>query len=256
MTAIDLLSDETLADPTLTDIYEFGVYTGGSLGVIRTLWEQNHLALGRVWAFDSFVGLQKGAAIPGESTSWHDGYFSAADALGINSLTELKHRLLQKITGKRSIAEAKQDWFGKKLTFIAGYFNESLRPGLVQTWQMKPARYVDIDVDQYLPAVQVLDWMFSQGLIRVGTYIFYDDIGSTPEKWVAGEAKAHLEMASKYGVRFRLVYNSCIRHLSGPPLQRGNDHPECPQLARCRTGYVLAFRVESIDGGQTRGRLC
>ena len=255
--AIDLFAFMNQVDPTrsanLTDIYQFGVYTGGSLKSIRERWGHHELPLRRVWGFDSFVGLQGGAQTAGEeSTGWVDGAFSAADALGTSSMRELKDAILRYITGHSSTQRAKMDWFGKRVTFIPGYFNESLLPGLVQTWRMGPARYVDVDVDQYVPAVQALDWMFAEGLIRPGTYIGYDDIGSTA-KWIAGESKAHLEMASKYGVHFKLVRCRCKRSNSSDPLlQRGDDHPQCPQLKNCREQYTTVFRVESIAGGGSK----
>ena len=50
--------------------------------------------------------------------------------------------------------------------------------------------------------------MLTNGLIRPGTWIGYDDWGSTA-RWSAGESQAHLEMARKHGVRFELKWNNC-----------------------------------------------
>ena len=69
---------------------------------------------------------------------------------------------------------------------------------------MAPAIYVDIDVDQYVPAKQVLSWLFREHLAVAGTFIGYDDFGST-RLWTAGESRAHEEIAAEYAVEFRQV---------------------------------------------------
>ena len=119
---------------------------------------------------------------------------------------------------------------------------------------MRPALYVDVDVDQYTPTSQSLDWMFSEGIIRPGTYVGYDDIGSTA-KWSAGESRAHLEMARKYGVHFKLLWNPCRRVRSTDPLRQPGNDTLCHKLSGCRFYYQLIFRVERIDR-TTEGALC
>ena len=238
-------------DTTLTDIYQFGVYTGGSIQHMRRGWQLSNLSIGSVWGFDSFVGLQVGAKTAGDTGEWFDGAFSAADALGVYSMSALKQQILQYITETNSKVEAESDWFGKKTKFIKGFFNVSLTPTLAHKRRMQPARYVDIDVDQYLPTVQVLDWMLTNGLIRPGTWIGYDDWGSTA-RWSAGESQAHLEMARKHGVRFELKWNNCRKVQATNPLVQtvppGAD-VACPALARCRLYYHVVFRVASIERG-------
>ena len=60
------IAKESNRNPELTDIYQFGVYVGGSLNVIRSAWELNDLPIGGVWGFDSFIGLQSGAKADGD----------------------------------------------------------------------------------------------------------------------------------------------------------------------------------------------
>ena len=82
----NIIAKEPNRDPSLTDIYQFGVYVGGSLLVIRTAWHLNELPVGNVWGFDSFIGLQTGAIRKGDHSDWADGAYSAADALGAKSM--------------------------------------------------------------------------------------------------------------------------------------------------------------------------
>ena len=250
----NIIAKEPNRDPSLTDIYQFGVYVGGSLLVIRTAWHLNELPVGNVWGFDSFIGLQTGAIRKGDHSDWADGAYSAADALGAKSMHGLKQQILRLLTEQSTTSAAKADWFGKKVGFVQGFFNESLLPGLVQKRKMRPALYVDIDVDQYLPTLQALDWMLSEGLIKPGTYVGYDDIGST-DKWTAGESRAQLEVAKKHGVRFKLVHNGCRKVGSKHPLHQKGPDELCPELKGCRLYYKLIFRVEAVEKG-SEGSVC
>ena len=234
-------------DPSLTDIYEWGVFTGGSLMMLRYAWAHFGLnrTLNKVWAFDSFVGLQPGAKTAGDDFDWNDGAFSSSKFFATRSQSEIIDKLQRVITGKKTLENARRDWFGSKLSFIPGFFNESLHHGLARERQMRPALYVDVDVDQYLPTIQLLDWMLAEGLIRPGTFIGYDDIGST-DKWTAGESKAQLEVARKYNVRFELAYNMCRKVSSNHPNRQRGDDSLCPKLAGCRRSYFAIFRVVAI----------
>ena len=64
---------------------------------------------------------------------------------------------------------------------MRGFFNESLvQPGLVRQLGKKIAKYVDVDVDLYSSALEVLTFMFESGLVVPGTVIGYDDWWSGP----------------------------------------------------------------------------
>ena len=91
--------------------------------------------------------------------------------------------------------------------------SESLTPSLVQQRGMRPALYVDMDVDIYISAYQALDWLCAHRLIRRGTILGYDDWlwgvvvdhgKAGGEALVNGEARAHEEVISKrYGLKVR-----------------------------------------------------
>ena len=98
---------------------------------------------------------------------------------------------------------------------------------------MRPALYVDIDVDIYISSYQALDWLCKHKLIRRGTIIGYDDWlwglpgfkahhgASTvpgPAKdgintWrlssLDGEARAHEEvLVANYGLKFKQLHDA------------------------------------------------
>lgn len=145
------------------DVYQFGVYTGGGLAKIA-----KHLTnYRRLWGFDSFQGIPAEAAEE-QANHWtphfRPGGYSAADALGEYSLAKLTERV--GATVRRANPRV-------NLTFVPGYFNESLTPALLR--RLRPALYVDVDVDIYLSTVQCLGWMLANKLIVPGTFVRYDD---------------------------------------------------------------------------------
>ena len=90
--AIEKLAAGPVA-PGHLDVYQFGVYTGGSLRILSNLWQRFNLpAPTSVWAFDSFQGLaaeQAGVSID-KGGAWRAGAFSAADAFGVYDSAEIK----------------------------------------------------------------------------------------------------------------------------------------------------------------------
>ena len=230
------------------DIYQFGVFTGGSLRVIRkTLIKHNLLrSVPHVWGFDSFVGL--GDEDPSveqlEQTdvqrTWKRGAYSASKALNMTPSDGLAEHIVRHISGP----SFKSDAFAQRMTFVYGFFNQSLVPTLAASYRMRPALYVDIDVDQYLPAKQALRWMFESGLIRNGTLIGYDDFGNT-RLWIGGESRAHLEIAHEYNVSFRLMNSECMVFC---PYQKEYDPRPCKGM-----NYHPIFRVISVGH---QGRVC
>lgn len=125
------------------DVYQFGVYTGGSMAGQRKFFELLGLHFGTMWGFDSFEGLPQFLASEINETEvriyprdWRAGAFSAADALGVHDYAALVANLTARIGRKDGPVE-----------FVRGFFNESLTPTLAQDRKMQPALYVDIDGD-------------------------------------------------------------------------------------------------------------
>jgi hypothetical protein len=171
-----------LALPDL-DIYQFGVYTGGSMKQIH-----KHIKTYRhMWGFDSFEGLPsetKGIHIEGKH--WLSGAFSSKGALKVKS----PEQAMRLVTAKLN---------NPKATLIKGFFNDSLPR--MDLSSCRPALLIDIDSDLYVSAKQALTWLFEHQIARVGTLIRYDDWNVGDPSW--GEPKAHKEISDEFGVTFR-----------------------------------------------------
>lgn len=167
----------------LRDIYQFGVYTGGSMRSIKHQIPIFH----HMWGFDSFQGLPAeagGLKIAGKH--WLPGAFSSSDELGS--------------TVEKTVASV-SEYVGDpdRVSFIAGFFNESL-PKLNLSL-FRPALLVDFDVDLYISTLDSMTWMVENKLIQAGTYVRYDDWKGDPA-W--GQTKADDEVTK----RFKIVWDT------------------------------------------------
>lgn len=168
------------------DVYEFGVYTGGSMKMIA----ERVRGFDTLWGFDSFTGLpDEISGIKREGRHWNPGAFSSADALGLFNSEKLFEQLKAKIHRKNT-------------KFIKGFFNESLTSRLLETHTFKPALIVDVDSDLYVSANECLEWMLRSRLMVPGTLLRYDD-WKGHISW--GETRAHLEMTIKYGLTWNNI---------------------------------------------------
>lgn len=172
------------------DIYEFGVFDGGSMFMLKKFFPHS-----KMWGFDSFEGLPKTQDdfVLGE---WTPGSFKASRTVD---------ELTRKLGGKQQVQ------------FVVGFFEKTLTPSLRERFNMPPAFYIDMDADLYISSIQVLDWVFSNGIARVGTLIGYDDFWVSPcarggEKLSplnTSAGKAHAEASERYRVKFKCVAGAC-----------------------------------------------
>jgi hypothetical protein len=173
------------------DVYQFGVYKGDSMKIQKKAFPR-----ARLLGFDSFMGLPDDAPGHDIDPNWQRGHWDSGD---------VRAKLSIEMGGPR------------KVRFVKGFFNESLNPSLLQKLSLKPAQYIDIDVDLYSSSVQALDFMFGQGLVQTGTLIGYDDWWPLPcqNRTYCGspsdcaEGLAHVEIAAKYGVKLKCIAGSC-----------------------------------------------
>ena len=97
---------------------------------------------GQLWGFDSFTGLPSEArGVRTEGRHWNPGAFSSADAMSVHSSSALFNRLTRKIGRIEG-----------NVTFVPGFFNESLTPELLRQHSFQPALFVDVDGDLYVSA--------------------------------------------------------------------------------------------------------
>lgn len=181
------------------DVYQFGVYTGGTMAGQVLYFRELAVQYGTHWGFDSFVGLPPEASGHKLLTrNWQEGAYSAADAMRTWKWQNMEQRLKKHIN--RSAAEG-------RVEFLRGFFNETLTPTLAAEKRMQPALYVDMDGDLYVSSIQALEWLFCSGLIaagaRNGTVVRYDDWGGpTKRNQLIAERRAHLEITNTHRVRW------------------------------------------------------
>jgi hypothetical protein len=167
-------------------VFQFGVYRGASM---LELWESLR-PVTYMWGFDSFRGLPQNLdGVP----KWHEGVFRHDGRVAVSAAL-----------GTRNVG------------WVKGYYNESLRDGMVRRLGIRPARYVDMDADLYSSTHEALDFLLRNRLLVTGSLIGYDDIWVLPcangrrvSPLEVGEGRAHAEMAARYDVEFACVAGAC-----------------------------------------------
>ena len=135
------------------DVYQFGVFHGGSLSELVKLYRRP------TWGFDAFNGLPHERAGEARVADWRPGAFRAnPDAV----LARL--RRLNKFLNTSSVP----------VQLIRGVYRDALTDSLASDRGMRPAAYIDVDCDLFGSTLDALDWCFRSGLVQVGTVIGYD----------------------------------------------------------------------------------
>jgi hypothetical protein len=178
-----------------TDVYQFGVWCGYSLYAIQCYWLEAKLPIRKLFALVSFEGLPAEQSDRYVTKDWFPGNFSAIHDLRVATVDEaiasIKSRLRPEID----------------TVFVPGYWDQVLRPELVQQCDMKPAAYVDIDCDLYGSAKLALQFMCENKLIVAGTLIGYHDWNSTV-LWKEGESRAHQEICEQFGLKCEQIFDN------------------------------------------------
>lgn len=172
------------------DIYQFGVFSGISMISILDGLTENRIEYNTFWGFDSFCGIptEEKELLP--KVEWGQGEFSTLDYLQTNDVNLASETIKKHILDKHPKAN---------IEMVTGYFSDSLPKCPLN--KMRPAIYVDIDVDIYSSTVEALEFLVKNKLLSIGTLINYDDnLGDH-----CGEGRAHREMCSKYGFEFKHI---------------------------------------------------
>jgi hypothetical protein len=177
------------------DLYEFGVWGGGSMKTIADLYEKHNCVIRKMFGFDSFQGL------PEEKDDlhapWQAGEYNSTKLFKTEDINETIKKVYE-IIGSRDF----------NVVLIPGFWDKMLYDDLVEEHDMKSAGLINIDCDLYTSAYLALDFMFRTKLATKGTYIRYDDWGGTlltSMEYQSGESRAHREIQEKYNVDFSLV---------------------------------------------------
>ena len=224
------------------DMYQFGVYTGGGLREMLLLCEQHQLPVRHVYGFDSFAGL------PPETSGvardrrwgllWKEGAFDASAALGTLGDTRATMQAVRAYVLANQTAGPSRPG----VTLVPGFFNESLTRELPRG--MRPAMYIDVDVDLYRSSMDALRWVFANGIAVVGTVIGYDDWSIKD----GGEQKAHAQIEREFNVTFARV-GLRAGGVAAFQVLRRNELPTLPAEAALPTDEDHAAGVAAAAHG-------
>lgn len=192
------------------DLYQFGVFRGDSMREIATLLNKHQIELNSFYGFDVFTGMPKETAEPIFQESWDPDIHP--DEFNVLSYTDFKT--------PEQCAEVVESEVSKILTSKNNNTNVSVVAGLVEETlskqtNLKPAFYVDFDLDIYSPTKYAFNFLMENKLIVPGTIIGYDDWGGTPEfeDFKYGESRAHKEIENEWGIKMQKL------------IQNGNQFP-------------------------------
>lgn len=192
--SIDLLIGELLGSPELQynlsmfDWYEFGVLEGTGTNYSMQQLQQAGMSPHHLFGFDSFQGLPS-----------RDIKFKAGDW---NSKARIEQKSgTHNLTVADVIVSVQQNIEFPRVTLVPGFYNESLKPKLASQHRMRPAFWVNMDADLYTSTMAAFEWLFSNQLMRAGTFVYYDDVWYYPNN--SGEAKAHADISQKYGLNWQ-----------------------------------------------------
>ena len=217
----------------LLDLYEFGVFTGRALKGMASYLRAPPgggpaVPIDTMWGFDSFQGIPSeesdsaaGAKYAGAATyekmvrgDWRAGSYNAADALQVYSFSALIQKLRTYIGLNRTGIAGKATPL-QNVRFIRGFFNESLTPSLALSLGMRPALFVDLDVDIFSSTVQASTWLIQSRLLQRGAVVGYDDwMGDASNASTisfSGQSRSHFEVLEPLlkarGLRARRIDN-------------------------------------------------
>jgi O-methyltransferase len=170
--AIDTVLAQLAADGPVGDYYEFGLFRGYTLWHTQQTATRIGLGSMRYFGFDSFQGLPEV-----EGGDRRMGIFFSGDYLCTRPEVE------------RQLTEHNFDW--SKAALVEGFFDQSLTPSLLSTYNMGPAALVLVDCDLYQSTVPVLS--FLANLFQDGTIVLFDDWYCFGDSEEHGEPRAFQE---------------------------------------------------------------
>ncbi len=172
---------------------EFGVASGTSLNMFFDLYKQYNINDVDFYGFDSWEGLPCENNDKNNPGYWVEGAYK----------TTLNNNLIEKFNNNN-------------IQLINGWFSDTLNDSFFEKIKEKKIGILHIDCDIYTSAIQCLEFILKNNLLKSGSIIIYDDWGGYHEKlgeghdFECGEGKAHLEMMTKYNIDLEFLYKYII----------------------------------------------
>jgi len=188
--ALNYLSNKGHSD---LDVYLFGIFSGTSTKMLSNGFDRCNVKYRKLLGFDSFCGL------PDESPNipiyekHAKGNYSASKHFNSNNIQQMKQIILDAVNNQ-------------KLLLVDGFYCDSLNKKLILDFDLKPALFVDIDVDLYSSTFDVFDFMIPNKLLIPGSVIYFDDWGGC-EEGTGGESRAWMELANKYNIQYTELFS-------------------------------------------------
>lgn len=186
-------------------VYQFGVFNGGSMKEIASILNKHKIEVESFYGFDVFTGMPKETQEPIYQDSWNPDIFpdefNVLKYMNLDTPEECAKHIETEVqnifTGRGSIT---------KVSVVAGLVEETLP----KQENLKPAFYVDFDLDIYSPTKYSFNYLMEKNLIVPGTLIGYDDWGGTPgfEEFKDGESRAHKEILDQWGISMTKLYQN------------------------------------------------
>lgn len=169
---------------------EFGVFKGNSLLEYYSAYNQNNIKP-MFFGFDAFLGLPEEKLDP--LTPWATGDFNLDGNINPDLLNK------------------------DGIELVVGWFSDTLNDETAKKFGNKKAGLVHIDCDIYTSTLEVLEFLVKHNLLVDGTLIVYDDWGawkqsklSEDQEFNVAEARAHVEICSKYDLKFDFVHKEVV----------------------------------------------
>lgn len=181
-------------------ILEFGVATGNTLSAMIENLIQKKYTNCKIFGFDSFRGLPADApSITTNMPDWVPGAFNIVDEL------HNKNRVATVEDGITYVNNRLQT-YNLDTQLIVGEYKDTLNSSICTQYNIPQACYVHIDCDIYLSALQVLEFLVQNNLMKNRCIVRYDDWVVSPSlQGQIGEEKAHNEIKDKYNLRFEKI---------------------------------------------------
>ncbi len=185
--------------------YQFGVFNGGSMKEIASIFNKHKIEVESFYGFDVFTGMPKETAEPIFQESWNpDIYpdeFNVLKYMNLDTPEKCANHIQNEV---QEIFNGKN--INTKVSVVSGLVEETLQ----KVKNLKPAFYVDFDLDIYSPTKYAFKFLMDNNLIVPGTLIGYDDWGGTPgfENFEDGESRAHKEIEEEYDITMKKLYQS------------------------------------------------
>ena len=110
--------------PGLTDVYEFGVFSGNSTAELSVICDARGINCGHIVGFDSFDGIPKETAEPSFNAVWdpeispYHKAFNSQSLYGVNTPEEAMNRIYNFV--RPHIISS------RRLTLVPGFYEKSL----------------------------------------------------------------------------------------------------------------------------------